>query len=452
MHAVVIQSGSLRESFSGWVQQLRVSYSCAEALPPVTDRTVDGNTEAVGIGDAVSDAPASEGWVDIGRDLITGALSDPMVEHRVFLRVPIWARHLKLTPTKWKVSGLISTGENLTPKISMRVAVLAAPLKHIPSDADALGSRRRECAPAPGSLVCLFNLGRGCHALGPPAGADMAETSTTSAASQSPSMIPRLLSGAVRIVNRKLLSGTAPQPMSRLIGTLHPSCQPGDCVELEGGRLGVVTSVDDDGACSVLAQLPGQTVTEVVSHLPLEVVGEFDWQLSIFRMQSGHAVPAWATDMLVATAPALTTAGIVRAEVRLRLVDDWLSASDWLDSEGTCELELMPLTRGREAAPAQLRLRATELAYACARGTRLTLASSHSHQQACATVVELDSDGGAIVCVDNTRSLSAFKSWSTAYHGKEARGILHPVVVDPRYFGSRILTLGSPPLDVTSRY
>lgn len=34
---------------------------------------------------------------------MTNCSSDPVREHRVFLREPIWTRHLKLTPVAWKV-------------------------------------------------------------------------------------------------------------------------------------------------------------------------------------------------------------------------------------------------------------------------------------------------------------------------------------------------------------
>ena len=110
----------------------------------------------------------------------------------------------------------------------------------------------------------------------------------------------------------------------------------------------------------------------------------------------------------------------------------------WLDTEGCVALEV-EARQGlvsrvlREPPPrALLRLTPTEVACACARGTRVALCSASSVQEACATVVGLDGQGNAIVSVDNATSLRAFAAWSAAFFGKASRGALHGVRIAPR--------------------
>lgn len=97
VHSLVLQCGALDRSFSGWVTRLKVACSTEDT--------------------------AAEAWVELG-EMATGCGSKPMREHRVKLRTPVWARHVKLTPTEWKVAAVLSTGEVLTPFISLRAAVL----------------------------------------------------------------------------------------------------------------------------------------------------------------------------------------------------------------------------------------------------------------------------------------------------------------------------------------
>ena len=115
-----------------------------------------------------------------------------------------------------------------------------------------------------------------------------------------------------------------------------------------------------------------------------------------------------------------------------------LACQAWLDTEGCVALEV-EARQGlvsrvlREPPPrALLRLTPTEVACACARGTRVALCSASSVQEACATVVGLDGQGNAIVSVDNATSLRAFAAWSAAFFGKASRGALHGVRIAPR--------------------
>ena len=92
VQAIVVQSGSLQHSFSGWVQQLRVAYSCDDELPhPKSDGegATEGALDRAALSEKTGAADQGGGWIDCGRDLITNALSDPTVEHRVFLREPV---------------------------------------------------------------------------------------------------------------------------------------------------------------------------------------------------------------------------------------------------------------------------------------------------------------------------------------------------------------------------
>ena len=97
----------------------------------------------------------------------------------------------------------------------------------------------------------------------------------------------------------------------------------------------------------------------------------------------------------------------------------------------------------REPPPrALLRLTPTEVACACARGTRVALCSAASTQEACATVVGLDAQGHAIVSVDNATSLRVFAAWSAGFFGKASRGALHGVRIAPR--PATMLAAGAP--------
>ena len=137
--AVVLQSGSLAHVFSGWVTALRVAYSSAEECP----------------------AGDSTDWIEVERELLTGCSSDPVQEHRIFLREQLWAAHIKLTPTRWKVAAALASNEDLTPKISMRAAVLVTLERFAPPEASGLRRRRTEPTPGTASIATFFNLCRG---------------------------------------------------------------------------------------------------------------------------------------------------------------------------------------------------------------------------------------------------------------------------------------------------
>ena len=154
VHSVVLQCGSLRRTFSGWVTRLRVHYSTSDEMPAGGDESA---------------------WTPLGRDLTTDCSSDPAREHQLPLRVPTWLRHIKLTPIEWRSAGALSTGENLTTHISMRCAVLAGRQRAESETSDAAklaqartglldGSEGEAGSGADGSnaLRCLFNLRRGC--------------------------------------------------------------------------------------------------------------------------------------------------------------------------------------------------------------------------------------------------------------------------------------------------
>ena len=172
-----------------------------------------------------------------------------------------------------------------------------------------------------------------------------------------------------------------------------------------------MSAVDADGTCRVLVPLAGSTnATETVRRRPPAVVGEYDSQLGVWRMQPGYTAPAWAASALADGGPAEGSSSsssrpTLRPEARLALEDVWLDASDWLDGRSTCQLQLVAESPTAGAAEGRMQLQATELAYTCARGTRVALASKHRYQEASATVVHVTPDGGAVCCIDNTRSL-----------------------------------------------
>jgi hypothetical protein len=84
----------------------------------------------------------------------------------------VWARHVKLTPVEWTIAGVISSGDNLEPRISMRAGVLASPESATPFDqAPAPGFLPHAPLPEGGALQCAFNLSRGavwCAGTAPP--------------------------------------------------------------------------------------------------------------------------------------------------------------------------------------------------------------------------------------------------------------------------------------------
>ena len=79
---------------------------------------------------------------------------------------------MKLTPVEWKIAGVISSGDNLEPRISMRAGVLASPESATPFDqAPAPGFLPHAPLPEGGALRCAFNLSRGavwCAGTAPP--------------------------------------------------------------------------------------------------------------------------------------------------------------------------------------------------------------------------------------------------------------------------------------------
>ena len=79
---------------------------------------------------------------------------------------------MKLTPVEWKIAGVISSGDNLEPRISMRAGVLASPESATPFDqAPAPGFLPHAPLPEGGALQCVFNLSRGavwCAGTAPP--------------------------------------------------------------------------------------------------------------------------------------------------------------------------------------------------------------------------------------------------------------------------------------------
>ena len=79
---------------------------------------------------------------------------------------------MKLTPVEWKIAGVISSGDNLEPRISMRAGVLASPESATPFDqAPAPGFLPHAPLPEGGALRCVFNLSRGavwCAGTAPP--------------------------------------------------------------------------------------------------------------------------------------------------------------------------------------------------------------------------------------------------------------------------------------------
>ena len=310
VHAIVLQSGSLVESFSGWVTVLRVAHCEEEELQ----------------------AASSDAWIELGRDLVTGCSSDPVREHRVFLREPIWTRHIKLTPITWKVAGLISSGDNLVPRISMRAAVLAAPRGSVPRqppppDAVTHAHMRASEQLSKGGLVCLFNLHRGF---------DPMRTTLSQPAHSTD-------------------SGGASTDSAGMVIIVHPS----------------------DGSAP--------------------------------RVPEGH--PAGRLDP---------------GSESVCFEDKWLVGSEWLARDGTCNLALKDEGGNRDIGALAPLVR--ELEYVCARGCRVALCSPHSID-ACATIVHVEADH-AVVCVDNTRSLKAFRSWAAGHYGKMSRGILHGVSVE----------------------
>ena len=390
--AIVIQSGSLVHNFSGWITAFRLEYSTAEALPSSEDGT--------------------ECWTEVERELITGCSSDPVVEHRVVLRKEIWARHIKLIPTKWKVAAALASSEDLTPKISMRAAVLSTLDQHVLPDPAALAQQREHLVQLTdesndNTLVCLFNLRHGCCAVAHPAH-DVAAGET---------LVSRRAAGPL------VLIGAAGARKS--VGSLRPCCLRGDCVELSGRHLGVVLAVEDvDGTCTVLTVAAPNTQPQRSRCVPLAIVGEFDWVTRTFRMDAGRTPPLWAADSLPNDAGNVAPAPI---EGRLCLTDEWLFACDWLDAGDACTLEV-----GQEEGSVPLALKATALAYGCSRGTRLALTSHSSHQEASCTVVGVDPSGDLVISIDNTNTLKAFTSWSTAHFGKASRTVLHGVRLDAR--------------------
>ena len=84
----------------------------------------------------------------------------------------MWARHVKLTPVEWKIAGVISSGDNLEPRISRRAGVLASPESATPFDqAPAPGFLPHAPLPEGGALQYAFNLSRGavwCAGTAPP--------------------------------------------------------------------------------------------------------------------------------------------------------------------------------------------------------------------------------------------------------------------------------------------
>ena len=399
VYHILLQCGDLHRSFSGWVTRLRVECATSE-----------------------------HAWHSLG-ELPTGCGSKPLFEHRLTLRSPVWTRFVRLTPIEWKVAAALSTGEDLEPYISMRAAVLVSDERQLiaegvrstmsgPLSTDVtapsacvdqpLMQRRRELLHASSRTCCLFNLSRGVDF-----------------ASAAPLRIDRRLTGVVHLLPAQDAATSAARPP---IAALRPGCRRGDCVLLEKGRMGVVTDVDADGRCTCLINTNSTHTQSIAGATPAAIIGEFDWNSRSFCMDDGPSPPAWAVNALG------EGRSVVDVEVslasRLHFNDEWLVADGWMDTDETCVVEVAPCS-GSQHPTFHLTLRPTALAYAPSVGSRLALASPKKAQEACGTAVGLDATGSVVVAVDNTPG-KAFIRWAASTQGKSARGILHPLVVDPR--------------------
>ena len=437
VHAIVLQCGALERSFSGWVTKLQVHHAMQAQVP-------SEDTE----------------WTALERQLHTNCTSDPAREHRLELREPLWARHIKLTPQGWKVAGVLSTGENLLPHISMRAGVLATHHRaedaaHVEEIEPRLGAHPSlvtqraavlRSEPAGSALGCVFNLRRGC-----------AVSSVPSVDSPMPptddlSILDARLPVDVRLLRVGTSGGVQAAESSPVIGIVLPSCMRGDCVLIESSTspsgdacIGVVSDRERDaGFCSVWCYRADTQSREQLRLRPSRIVGGFAWDSSTFHMDMDNdespprafdAPGAWAVQMLMSLGPPSSNTRPHRDfNEHVLWTDRWLNADEYLRpvaqgaasagataigfTETCCAVFGTP-----PAACMNIEPMAEALAYCASRGARVALASDRLHAEAMGTVVSVEaSTGRAIVSVDNTHTLRSFRVWATSHLGRLAPG------------------------------
>lgn len=403
--ALVLSCGALGRPFSGWVTRVRV-YGARTAAPPTEDTN----------------------WTPLGPEIPTGCGSKPRFEHRVPLRELAWVRHVKVVPTEWKVSGAISTGEDLKPYISMRLAVLATRETYVDEDEQekmidqesesAERQRASSAAIAAGSGACSST------AAGK-AGATVASWTAVDVPS---------LRGAKRHdgtgVRSAAVAATSLVPQTLLLRRREHFAPPSD--EASATSSG---PLDEAGLVCLFNLKRGHEIVQ-----PADGVAPI-------TAPSGEGVGRTSTssprhlEVVVRPAPRSRAESVAVGKLRgaeradggqtspvatMTFADTWLAADAYLDPFNEVQLEV---NTDRLA----LTLRATHLRYACQRGTRLALASSTSHQEASGTVVHLcERTGQMVVSIDNTRSFRTFVAWARQHFGRAGRSVLHPVCVDPQ--------------------
>ena len=374
VHAIVVQCGALDRSFSGWVTKLKVHHSM-DAAPP----------------------PTPEAWTELERDVATSCTSDPAREHRLDFREPQWMRHIKLTPQAWKVAGVLSTGENLEPFISMRAAVLAT--HHRAEDAadvaemdpgagagETLITQRVahfRAASAGASLTLFFNLRRGFSS----AAAPWRHAASISLPPLDLSQLDEWAPAEVRLLRlgcEPALPMALPASTSSLVATLLPSCCRGDCVLFQAAgpgappTVGVVVERERASAHCVVHYVARQSsaqpsgaplsgdecspsqpaaVSLPVRVRPQRIVGTFHWPSGAFHMVSEAFDPpgAWAADLLRPLAPPSRQRPPRDLRDHLECGDTWLPADEYVswvdDAPAASDAPAAPAPSAAHAAP-----------------------------------------------------------------------------------------------------
>lgn len=398
VHSIVVQCGALGRSFSGWVTKIKVQHSMTE-----------GDDE----------------WTELDRDLVTTCNSDPAREHVIELREPVWMRHVKLTPTGWKVSAALSTGENLEPHISMRSGVMASP--HRASDAEAVREMTNQAGGGGASLVAaragtiramsagsppraLFNLHAGETAV---SGMDDVDTDSVTWALATSAMESRRLPLRLLRVDDHAAAGEA--ALSPVVGALV--LKPRADERGEGQLESRVDVPEKDWQSEFCKRRREQ--------LKAEGFGKGDKQMIHERALLEWSDPS-LMDALKQAVHAYVKERERAGEHQLEYDDTWLPASEYLSSttedHGTaCAPEECGARVGDSGQLVNLLPSSESMVYCCTLGTRVALPSADRSDEATGSVVAAcASSGRVLVAVDNTRALRSFHSWASAAMGRHA--------------------------------
>ncbi|GMH82002.1 hypothetical protein TrVE_jg184 [Triparma verrucosa] len=401
---VVLQCGTLTRNFSGWVQKINVQYSTSKELPK------------------------DDGWSDLGVDLSTECQADPAMEFPVPLRVPKWMRHVKITPVKWRIAGLLASRENLEPYITMRCAVLAEARKcdtveeteDVDNGSDAALKRTREgikdMADAP-QVVPLVNFSKNV---------DVVSNRWTKLGGMGKGIYknkPKNLKeatkeshGTLRLLRQRKDEGETDWfDLSPPVGRLYPNFKPGDCVNTPLG-VGVISSVDPETMeCTIYLSNNGKTEKMCITP-EAAPIGAFDFDSKKFNIKGMDSFVDMMKDIPAPSEPSLAS--------RLVFNDDWFNVDEF-----TFKAFEYVLVVG-DQAESYLVVQSDAVSYGWGAGARVSISSANKAELATGTIVShCQKSGGAIVAVDNTQTLSQFKNWSRIHFENQARGEPHPIRV-----------------------